>query len=192
MNVPTWKSVGVPQVVANAVAALPASFGLDSLVYQFVYHNQKRVSLTYACNNCGHVYVPQRASEEVCQCGRCHSRQVRCVQSLKFGSKVPQYSRTGQHLRDVMRQMCDNFQGYFGFPADRDIDWEWHGGMYHVAFAGGDTAHDPSPRMAVVRAAVLVPYLWDSGFNWKDLRPGGAGEQGFISHILGQLAVRKQ
>ncbi len=194
MKTPDWKAVGVPEIVVNAIKAIPASFLLDTLVHQLVFHNNKKIIVSYNCEMCGFAYTPQRSNEEVSQCGnqQCQSKRVRCIQTLKFSGerKIPYYSRGPKFLHGTIRQMNMNFATYFKSYPERDIDWEWHSNMYHVAFAGGETAQDTLPRVSIAKAAILVPYLWDSKFDWKNSCFLEDADQKFISHFINQLVVR--
>lgn len=191
---PTWKDVGIPEIVVNAIKAIPASFLFDTLVHQQVFHMHKKVVPTYNCNTCGAMYTPQRSTEEVGQCNECQGKKVRCFQTLKFSGerKIPFYSRGPKFLQSIIGQMNRNFSLYFKCYPDRDIDWEWHNNIFHVAFAGGDTAQDILPRVAIAKASILTPYLWDSKFDWKDCRFVDNANQKFISHLFNQLVVRRQ
>ena len=158
MQPPTWKEVGIPEIVVRTVRAMQPTYAMDCLVSQVVFHNSKKLTLNYNCDWCGNQYIPPRATEEVGVCNNCQRRQVRCVQSLKFnpGKKIPYYTRQGLHIIQIIQQMSNNFIGYFHVQPERDVDWEWHGGKYHVAFAGGETATGELPRLAVARAALLI------------------------------------
>lgn len=195
MQIPTWQSVGVPENVVNFMRTIRASFQLDCLVTQTVFHNYKKLYVSYYCDTCGFVYQPQRSNEEVCSCqnNNCGSKRVRCVQSLKFNveKKIPYYSRGPKFISNMIRQMNTNFSAYFGNFPERDLDWEWHNGVFHVAFAGGETAADVFPRVAVSKAAILTPYLWDSFYDWKNMSRSDAIDQRFITPLLQQFLPSK-
>lgn len=196
MQPPKWKDVGIPNVIVQAVRKIPASFLLDCLVHQMVYHNYKKIIPSYNCEICGHIYVPTRSTEEIshCQNNSCQSKRVKCYQTLKLSGerKIPFYSRGSKFLLSMIKQMNTNFSVYFKSYPERDIDWEWHDNNFHVAFAGGDTAQDPIPRVALSKAAILTPYLWDSFFDWKNSSPCDKADQRHISHIINQLVVRNK
>lgn len=193
MELPTWKSVSVPANVVQHVMSMKPSFQMDCLVSQVVFHNFKKLSVTYCCDRCGFQYQPNRTTEEVCSCQGCGLKQVRCFQSLKLPQdrKIPYYSRSSRFLTQVIAQMNKNFQIYFQAPPERDMDWEWHAGYFYVSFAGGGTAQDIFPKVAISKAAILTPYLWDTRFDWKEGKRCDEIDQKFISHIFNQLTPIK-
>jgi hypothetical protein len=118
---------------------------------------------------------------------------VRCIQSVKFGEKkIPYYSRTGNFILNIARQMKINFELYFKTSADRDIDWEWHNDFYHVAFAAGETGKGELPRIAIARAALLTPYLWDSLYDWKNSCYREVSDQKFLTNLINHFAQKKE
>lgn len=189
MKTPTWQEVGIPKVVVENLRTLKPGFSFDTLVYQTVFHYTKKLVLAYNCDECTYVHMPTKTTDEVSQCPSCFSKRVRCVQSLKFNktSKVPMYSRKSPYMETIVRQMLDNFTIYFKQRADRAIDWEWHNDLFHVAFAGGDTASDPKPSVAITRAALMTPYLWDKNFDWKNAEFVDKVNKHFITDLLGHL-----
>jgi hypothetical protein len=194
MQPPTWKEVGIPDIVVRTIKAMQPTYAMDCLISQLVCHNSKRLTLTYVCDRCGFQYIPERNTEEVSLCGNCQNKRVRCLQSLKFGNekKIPYYTRQGQHILYIIRQMQTNFQNYFKSNPERDVDWEWHDNLYHVAFAGGDTAMGEWPRLAIARAALLTPYLWDSMHDWKNECKRDTCDQKLITQLLNHIAIRRE
>ena len=189
MKTPSWAECGIPKVVADHLRVMKPGFAFDTLVYQTVFHYHKRLYLSYTCDECGHIHTPSKTTDEVSQCPACYNKRVRCVQSLKFNtkSKVPMYSRKGQYMQIIVQTMNENFSYYFKQYPDRNVDWEWQNGMFHVAFAGGETASDALPRVAVARAALMTPYLWDTRFDWKTYTFVDKVDTHFITNLLGHL-----
>jgi hypothetical protein len=193
MQIPTWKDVGIPDIAVKSLREMLPTYAMDCLVSQIVFHNTKRLITTYRCDN-GHNYVPEKLHEEVCACPICFTKRVRCIQSVKFSSekKIPYYSRTGNFIASISKQMKSNFELYFKVSADRDIDWEWHNDVYHVAFAGGETGRGELPRIAVARAALLTPYLWDSLYDWKNACYREVSDQKFLTNLINHFAQKKE
>jgi len=190
MQTPTWQSVGIPGNLVTAIKEMPASSTLDVLVHQTVFRSFKRVISTYMCGACGHTYVPTRFSEEVARCPACQGQRVRCIHSLKYppDRKIPYYSRASKMTLRIVEQMNLNFISYFKSNPKRGMDWEWHNGRFSVAFAGGETTSDMHPRIAISKAAVLSPYLWDSYFGTTE----EVLDQRYISHLLKISFQRKR
>jgi hypothetical protein len=110
---------------------------------------------------------------------------------LPSDRKIPYYSRGPRYLDSIIKQMDNNFKIYFKTQPERDIDWEWHDGSFFISFAGGETASHPFPRVAMCKAAISTPYLWDSCFDWREGKKCDNIDQKFISHIFNQLAPMK-
>jgi hypothetical protein len=194
MQPPNWKEVGIPEIMVRSIRDMQATYAMDCLVSQLVFHTVKRLTVSYCCDHCGYTYVPERNNEEVSFCQNCFGYRVRCIQSLKMNAekKTPYYSRSGNFLTQIIHGMQSNFTFYFGKEPERDIDWEWHDGMYHVAFAGGETGIGNVPRLAICRAALLTPYLWDSMYDWKNNCRRETIEQKFITQYLNHFAIPKK
>jgi predicted Zn-ribbon and HTH transcriptional regulator len=220
MKIPSWEEVNIPRLVVSQVKQLKPSAIADALVHQLVYHNTKKLCVSYPCDSCGHIHSPTKATDEVSQCPACQSKRVRCVQSLKFtsGTKLPLYTRRGSYLANLLRQMTVNFNQYFlnkvttpyddllddegdfGIvkmkteteqePAERNMNWEWHDGEFVVWFAGGEAASDELPRMAIAKAALLCPYLWDMNYDWKERKRSDKVDDRFIVPLLSHLLPR--
>lgn len=192
MKTPSWQEVGIPQIMVDHIKQLKPGFAFDSLVHQVVFQNNKKLFVSYNCDICGHKFSPTKTTDEVSNCVSCYSKRVRCIQSLKFnkGTKLPTYSRKGSYLSTLFAQMSENFSNYFKAFPERNLDWEWHGDLYHVAFAGGETATGSMPRTAVAKAALLTPYLWDTTFDWKNLTQNDKVETHFITSLLGHLQTQ--
>lgn len=199
MQVPAWKDVGVPDIMVRTLRDMKPSYSMDCLVSQLVFHNVKRITSTYRCDACGFSYVPEKVHEEYCSCQSCDSKRVRCHQSVKFSGdkKIPYYTRSENFILTIARQMHINFNSYFKTPADKDIDWEWHEdnpyqSMFHVAFAGGDTGKGELPRIAITRAALLTPYLWDTMYDWKNSCVRQVTDQRFLTNLICHFAPPKE
>ena len=190
---PTWSDVGVPVVMADSIKAMKPCFLLDSLVYQVVFHNIKRMQLLYSCDVCSRTYVPERNSEEVVDCGFCGNRSIHATQSLRFDKeKIPSYSRTDYcSLFEIIRTMDENYSRYFKLRRQRNsLDWDWENRQYKIQFLGGEAACGSTPRITVVKAALLCPYLWDSLYNWSNDTQRDKTEQKHISHFINQWTSR--
>jgi DNA-directed RNA polymerase subunit RPC12/RpoP len=187
MEHPTWQEVGIPAILIDSIKQMKPCFLLDSLVHQIVFHNVKKLKLLYICMNCGKQYEPERNSEDISECESCGHRGICATQSLRFTKeKIPSYSRSNFcSLFDIIRIMDENYSQYFRVNKKTSLDWDWEG-QYKVQFLGGDVAHATAPRVAVVKASLLCPYLWDSFYNWNTNSHRDALEQKYISQFINQ------
>lgn len=184
---PNWRDVGVPNALISTIRNMPPCFLLDTLVYQLIFHYTKKLQITYHCEVCGYQYVPTRSTEEVAQCINCGKRRVFSTQEYIFPKdKVPLYSRNPQYnILDIIYQMDKNYIRRWK-QENNTFDWNWSKNYYEVQFCGGDSVQDPAPRQAVIKAAVLVPYLWDSMFDWDNDQPREVINQKYFSHLFNQ------
>lgn len=189
MKTPSWQEIVIPKVVVDNLRIIKPGFTFDTLLYQIVFHNSKKLFVSYNCDQCGHIHTPTKTTDEVNHCPACLTKQVRCVQSLKFNktSKVPMYSRKENYIEAIAGAMNLNFCNYFKQSPELNLDWEWRNNQFHVAFAGGETASDISPRVAIARAALMTPYLWDTKFDWKTFTFVDKVDKCFITGILSHL-----
>ena len=86
--------------------------------------------------------------------------------------------------------MYNNFRHYFNCSPEKNVDWGWHNDAYHVAFAGGETASGETAKIAVIKASLLTPYLWDSKFDWVTGYKNDIGDHRILS-VLNHLQQRK-
>jgi len=183
---PTWADMGVPGILVQTIRTMPPCFLLDSLVYQLVFHHPKRLQITYSCEVCGYKYIPTKITEEVAQCINCGGKRVFSTQDYIFPKdKVPTYSRNALYnILDIIHVMEDNHQKRWDTEESGAFDWDWINNHYHVRFYGGEVAIDMHPRQALLKAAVLVPYLWDSLYDWGNNIERDPMDQKFMSHLI--------
>ena len=136
MKTPSWQEIEIPKTLVESIKQLKSGHTLDILAHQIVFHNNKKISVSYHCRNCGHTHSA-KPNEEVSQCDMCFSKKVHCIQSLRFNKSnlalLPHYSRKGFYLVNFMSQMYNNFRHYFNCSPEKNVDWGWHNDAYHVA-----------------------------------------------------------
>lgn len=191
MQYPTWEEVNIPAIVPKTINTMQPSHSLDCLIHQLVFHYQKKVMPSYYCEDCGAV-SSGKPNEEINYCPNCSSKRVRCINSLKFDKKVPFYSRTEIFLFEIIAKMAENFTLAFKTYTTKILDWEWHNKLYYVTFTGGDTGVGPSPKMAIIKAALLVPYLWDFSKDWINGGQINKYEQTSLLQIISNLLIAKK
>lgn len=164
---PTWEDVGVPLTVVNSIKRLPACYFLDSLVYQLVYRNKRRATYIYYCDNCGKGYKPDRASEEITDCVECGCKKMRCAGTWRWGKDIPHYSRSFYNLNYLISAMQSNYHYYHAKTIELDCGWKTT--KLYCQFSDGELATSLSPRICLIKAAILSPFLWDMSFNWTEM-----------------------
>lgn len=167
---PTWADVYVPQVLVNSIKTMPPCYLLDSLVHQLIYRNQRRATYIYHCGVCGYPFRPERNSEEISGCLSCNSAQVSATTQMRFSKEVLPYSKRTRLLPDVLDNWKTRYIHYFrAHPGYIWLDCGWEEFNVYAQLRGGERIIDTSPRLCLIKAAILCPYLWDGEFDWNSL-----------------------
>ena len=168
MDFPSWHDVAMPLTLIESVKRLPPCYFLDSLVHQLVMGNKRKPQYTYTCDTCGCSHRPEKATDEVVHCPECDGQQMRCAASWRFTKEIQPFSRSSYvSLAKLISSMRGNFICYFGeMPKYMNCGWDVSGGLY-CQFQGGELVCDTTPRLCIVKAAILCPYLWNNSFNDK-------------------------
>jgi DNA-directed RNA polymerase subunit RPC12/RpoP len=183
---PTWSDVGVPQQLVDYIKELPPGGFLDSLVHQFVYRGTRRPSYLYRCARCGYKYRPERALEEIACCPQCQNTLLTRSSRVSWFREVNYYSRSDHRIPTIINIVYNSYRYYFGewiTSVVEDCGWNEEDDLVHFKFFGGERFEDVSPKMCLLKAAVLCPYLWDTTFNWNVPR----GDDCVHVEVLGPL-----
>lgn len=171
---PGWADVGLPDQFVQQLAGLQDQTVLESLVYDRVFHLTRGVQFVYHCGVCGYSHKPKKTTDDYGVCGndQCRSRAIRLVSSHKAMNRThqPGASGTDEFSSLVLSKMADNHLAYFGSEAEDLVALSWRRGVFHAQFTGGGQTQDRLSSLAIVRASLLVPYLWDGKFDWKEGR----------------------
>lgn len=184
---PTWADVGVPSALLYSVKTLPACGFLDRLVHRLVFRQQQRPSFTYTCDFCGFIWRPERASEEVSCCLQCRRSRIRAAPRLGYAKSVPPYTRRVTWLDNVWPKLAEHYAYYFGEVPSPLIDVGWDRGVGYAQLVSGERVSDVSPRMCLVRAMLLTPFLWDRSFDWNSAKGTDNVNVEHLSPVLAQL-----
>lgn len=167
MDHPTWGDVKIPIVLVDFIKGTKPCYFLDSLVHQFVFRNKRKAYYTYLCSRCGYAHRPERALEEIACCPNCNSVDIHGSPQLRWSKEIPRYSRSlNYNPTSICLTMAHNYTTHFRRSDDSGFTCGWKYGTPYAQFPGGDMAFDNSPRLSIIKAAVLAPYLWDMSFNW--------------------------
>lgn len=187
---PTWASVGLTDGFA-AELGRAGDRALQSLVDIRVFHNTRKMSFLYTCRTCGVTHKPERLVDDYSQCAKCQSMAITLARTLKTPKASgrdyrPVPALSAEYLDNLYETMRSNYELYFQgrFDPDDEHLFDVRGGagrFYDACFIGGTRASADNMPLAVVRAAISVPFLWDGAFDWKgkQFRP----EPGRESHL---------
>jgi ribosomal protein L37AE/L43A len=187
MQFPTWNDVCVPADVADSIRHLPPCYLLDSLIHQLVFRKKRKPQYTYSCAVCTHKWKPERSNEEITSCPACNRYLINCAAQLRFSKQIPGYTKRSSLLDSVVEEIPNLFNFYFDRDLQDnerliDVGWE-ENGMVYAQLLGGEKIRDYSPRMSLIKAIALCPYLWDNGFSWNELESESKNDQINVEHI---------
>lgn len=171
MIYPSWDDVGVPALVLKCLKRLRQGPVLDDLLHCVVFRNRRRVYHTWECSCCGHAYTAIRQHEEYRECEACVSTLISCSTAIAWAKNPPAHLRfTLSQTANLVAQMSRNHLNEFG-DSGVVVDCGWGVRGVYCQFQGGDLVKDKSPRLALLRSAILCPYLWlpsdDPLDNWS-------------------------
>jgi hypothetical protein len=195
MSHPGWKDVGLTPGFVAILKGMGDFHALESLVYDRVVHHGRTLQYTYHCGVCGHVHRPKRVTDDYGQCGnnRCRSRAIRGVPSLKPMSRPhpPGSCMSDEFAQRVIEAMRANYDMYFEqkFQPQELIQFRWES-SFRAQFLGGEETSAASMSVCITRAALLVPFVWDTRFDWSLRRR--RGRPGPLVPALAELVETKK
>ena len=199
IHFPTWRDVGVPDQLVQTIKQMRGDTLLEQLVYEKVFHNTRRLQYVYLCGVCGHLHKAEKSVEDYSMCEKCKSKAIRATQHLRAWSRShpPGVSNTDEFAKEVMTKMRDNYAVYFGryvddFPPEEVVIFRWRQNGFIANYLSGDQAEESTTARALCKAALLVPLIWDGGFDWKNKKFRPSGRQGPILPTLFELVQRGQ
>lgn len=195
---PSWREVGLPDQFATTVANLKGDNLLEQLIYEKVFLNTRRMQYVYSCGVCGHLYKPEKNQhEEYSVCERCSSRAIHATQHLRGWNRKhpPGCSNSDGFAQEVMFQMRNNYATYFGrylddFPPEDIVTFRWRESGFAATYLGGGQAVEANMAKALCKAALLVPFLWDGNYDWKNRVRKPDGRQSSILPVFYEWVQR--
>lgn len=173
---PTWEEVGVPSLIVNSIKDASPCPLLDNLIYQLVFKNSRKPQLTFTCDNCGDQFRGKQ-HDNIAECVSCGSSLIHCNANLKFGKEIPQWTNHAKHsmmkISDLLSQMNSNHLLWMLARKKRinhpySVNCGWKNDIPYCQFSGGDKVEDNSPRLCVIKAAIVCPWLWDIATDWRE------------------------
>lgn len=183
---PSWNDVFVPIEIVNSIKTLPACFLLESLIHQLVFRKKRRPLYTYTCQYCTHKWKPERYTEEVTCCPQCNAYLITCNTKLRFSAPIPKYNSRLSLLDEIIDQVPLLFRFYFDRDVNENeklIDVGWENDKVYAQFLGGEKVYEFSPKLCLIKAIILSPYLWDNGFSWDALESTSKNDKITVEHI---------
>lgn len=188
MEYPTWSDVSVPEDLLNSLKKI-SGVTLDYLVHQMVFRNKRRTIHRYTCYTCRKSFEPNRASEEISACSDCNGTKLTAYPDFRF-LKPPNIAFSNKMLETTIHKMEDNFAYYFNKEPTNIFDCGWEDGKSYCIFKGGEKAYSLNPRLSVLKASILCPYLWNNRFDWNEKKGNNTKNVNHLSPILNMMIIK--
>jgi DNA-directed RNA polymerase subunit RPC12/RpoP len=197
---PTWRDVGIPDQLVETIKNLRGDNLLEQLIYEKVFHNNRRMQYVYVCGVCGHQHKPEKSVEDYGQCEVCGTKAITATQHLRGWNRShpPGCSSTDAFAQEVLVRMRHNYSVYFSkyledFQPEDIVVFRWrHHNGFVANYLGGNQAEEHTTAKALCKASLLVPFLWDSNFDWKTKTRKPPGRQSSILPALFEWVQRGQ
>jgi DNA-directed RNA polymerase subunit RPC12/RpoP len=187
----TWEDVGLSYDFMCFLKSdnLCSESKLDQLVLDLVLGKSRRVLCNYHCGVCGHLFKTTKSTDDYSQCERCMSRSIHAeffyntlkhMDPVRFGSD--------DYVRLIMRNMIDKYNSYYGgvIRDEQIFNLQFRSNCFGCRFLGGELYHDPVLSRSIIRASLLVPFIWDKNFDWSR---GVKGRQDTGSYLIPTVQV---
>jgi DNA-directed RNA polymerase subunit RPC12/RpoP len=180
-HLPTWRDVDVP---ANLIAAIKKTDNfafIGFLLSDRVFREENKISYSYFCVQCGKE-KNSRQFEEYTLCESCLSNMVKGSPHWK-STKHSYTKTTNLDTNKIIRRMENNFGIYISKTNDI-VSFCWENDFV-CQFLSGERVKDCTPSLAIAKAAILCPFLWDTGFNWREGKKGRSNDLHY-THLISQ------
>jgi DNA-directed RNA polymerase subunit RPC12/RpoP len=171
IHYPTWKDVGVPDILASYLKELHVDGILEQLIYEKVFHLSRRLQYVYICSVCGNEHKASKVIDDYPVCEICESRAIHSTQSLRGWNRNHPVgcSNHDSFAQEVLSQMRNNYITYFDrvYQPEEIVSFNWGYNTFSARYAGGEKVEEPTTSKALCKAALLVPFIWDNSFCWK-------------------------
>lgn len=189
---PQWSDVGIPASLQDAMIQLEHGPLLTLLVEERVFHTENKTNFIYTCGACGWHHIVNRSYEAYDECQKCHAKQIKAVPFWKNSKDTVKPTHRSELVSyKIAEQMGVNYRTYFNVRDSLVLELYWNQFGFNAKFKGGTgTVVATSPYVAIAKAAILCPYLWDSSFNWKIGRKTDKTADCNITHLVYQWAFK--
>lgn len=190
---PTWSQVGVPPSIVESIKRLPSGMLLSYLVLNRVFRFDVKAQYKYHCDNCGLHKLVNRVYDDYTRCEKCgKTNTLRSSPLWRMGKDNIVRIDEG-YAASILQRMHENYAAYFNcYPPEGFLNSAWMLDMnvslprrepalgslapevkdkrrakVQAAFICGDTVEASQQSLAIAKAAVLCPFLWDDLFDWR-------------------------
>lgn len=180
IRTPTWRDVNISDSLINLIKESDDLEFISFLVNDRVFHKENKINYQYVCGSCGYSKLITRQYEDYSSCEDCRSKKIQGFPHWK-------YHRHGSAILNTTNVIVDkmvlNLNQYFGKKFDNAVDFNWDDG-FKAKFFSGDQIVESNPTLAIAKASVLCPFLWDANYNWRDFIHNDCNNDLHIPHIL--------
>lgn len=185
---PKWQDVGVPKSFIKIIKESNSNQLLSYFIVNRIFRFNVKPQYLYHCNHCDHRKVLTRVYEEYVTCEGCgKTGKLHITPQYRMG-KDARPNINDQLCGNIIRKMFDNHVDYFGTPPDDNYfsygwqldikktrsavnpndNFDFGKPLKSIAqFLSGDRIESDGSVMAICKAAILTPFLWDDKFDWQ-------------------------
>ncbi len=183
---PSWQEVGLPDALPETLRKIRYGDLLNFILSYRVFLHENKVNYLYICATCScQKYLSP--FESYTECKRCGSESVHAVPYLTLNRKNSrQFNKNLVSL--VCSRMAEYHDAYSGVscPEVMEMTWDTMKGGFAAKFLGGDRVYCNEPALAVVRAAICCPFVWDGRFDFAEKRWKDQSDLFSLSHMVYQ------
>lgn len=169
---PSWQDIEVPTYIVEHIKSSNDLLFLDRLLNIFVFKTAPKIKFTYECLNCGKTYRPERNSEMLHGCHHCGFLHVICHRVCPNGDRYIYLESNFSYnkISNIIKTMAVNYINFYdknpgciidcGFNQDDNNKYSTYS-----EFKEGEKICGVSPRINLIKSAILCPYLWKDKFK---------------------------
>lgn len=168
----TWNDVWLPLDMLSYIKNCNNTSMLENIVHLIIMRATPKLSYIYICQECSHVHQPERVNEEVSFCPNCQSYQISYQARVSGITPINQKKKEifSSKMTGLINQVYLLHSSYFGINPDPEDFFKcgFSPQMYWAQFTNGDVGESRSPKIAVMKAAILCPFVWDLNFEFEN------------------------
>lgn len=163
VNIPEWFSEHLKNINDMTI--------LGMLYKLLILRESSSPYLLYTCHSCGHIYTSSKLHEEYINCISCQSSKI--TSTVK--STVPKYQDISQtSARELIRLSTERvnslkmtYYSQISCTECKEVGFCKNGFYFQFTGTGGPKAEAPTFIMAIMKASIMYPFLWDFDFDWN-------------------------
>ena len=187
---PSWRDLSLPDVMPEMFCNMGHGCILNFLLAYRIFFQENKVRYLYLCGSCSSQKGSLTPFETYSECERCSSSDVH---ALPYHSLSKKNSRSFNRnlASSVCLRMARYHSAYCGLPCPDilEMSWDKDKKCFRTKFLGGDQVYSSDSSLAVFKAALCCPFLWDGRFDFQTLKWKEQSDSLSLSHLFYQLCA---